>query len=398
MAYRGGGTHVALFSRHNFFTDRVQPVLGGAFLLLCLPPIASIIFLSTLWGWLDDAVLHLLPLLSSLSRHPFFERAVSRKGDGFIAALACWLCVAVPLLCLHEARHAALHGFSAWRALAYNLLRIGPTYGGFSWAYTLAHKEAHDGGASVFAGRRLGWVFNWVAGPFFGIVPGTFTISHLLNHHKYHNSSSDVYSTAGYRRDSIVSFSRYIITWLAYASNVSTFYQLCAEGRTRDALRLVGCTGAYLCVLGAVAWASPAWALASLVWPFVESNILLAMVNWVWHCQISPADPTNPFIISTTVVRGKNFIMSEEYHAVHHAAAGLHFSKYEGMYADTLADYARNKAIMFENENLFVIWGNIVAGNYAGLARMVHNPGGAAWGDKAALPAELALRLGHCTW
>lgn len=399
MAHRGSCAHPALFSTHNFFTDSVQPFLGGALLLLCTPPVALIIALSTLWGWLDDVLFRLLPLLSSLAHHPFFERFAARKGDGFFAPLAVWLCAVVPLLCLHEARHAALHGFSTWRALAYNLLRIGPTYGGFAWAYTLAHKEAHDaggGGGGAFRGGRLGWVFNWLAGPFFGILPGTFTISHLLNHHRYHNSASDVYSTAGYRRDSLVSFSRYAVTWLFYACNVSTFYQLCIEGRTRAALQVAACTGAYLCLLGAVAWASPAWAAASLVWAFLESNILLAMVNWVWHCQISPSDPLNQWIISTTVVRGKNFILSEEYHAVHHLAAGLHFSKYKGMYEENATDYVKNKAIVFEDENLFVIWGRIVAGDYAGLARLVNDPQG-VW-DKAALPAELALRLGHCTW
>ena len=380
------GSTPALCSRHNFFTERVQPVVGALLLLLCAPLVAAIIALSTLWGHLDATYIRLLPRLAALAQRPIFERLAARKGDGFIAAASLLLGAGVPLLCLREAALAAAHGFSPWRALTYNVLRIGPTYAGFAWAYTLAHKEAHAGG----------WLLNWVAGPFFGILPGTFTISHLLNHHKHHNSRCDVISTGGWRRDSPWSFCRYFVTWLAYALNVSTLWQMVAEGRVVAAARVAGCTAYYLALVCAVAWVSPAWAAASLGWALIEANILLAMVNWVWHHQIKAGDEANPFIVSTTIVRGKRFILAEEYHAVHHAAAGLHFSRHEAHFEENRAGYEKS-AIMLQDVDLFEVFGRIVMADAAGLAALVHDPAG-AWPDKAALCAELAARLRTTTW
>jgi hypothetical protein len=266
-------------------------------------------------------------------------------------------------------------------------------------AYTLAHKESHSHG-SIFppAANALGlcYAFNWVSGPFFGVLPGTFTHSHQLNHHKYHNGVADVYSTGGYRRDSLVSFCRYLCIWTAYASNVSTVLQLAAEGRWRPMCEVLGATAYYAALVAGFACISPAWAAASLGWAFVEGNILLCMVNWVWHCFIAPEDPLNPYVVSTTIVRGKEFIFAEEYHAVHHALPGLHWQRYQEAFEKGVAKGGYKKAIVLRDENLFVVWGMIVFRNYAGLAKLVHDPAG-DW-DPAALEGVLAARLQHTTW
>jgi UDP-N-acetylglucosamine:LPS N-acetylglucosamine transferase len=49
-----------------------------------------------------------------------------------------------------------------------------------------------------------------------------------------------------------------------------------------------------------------------------------------------------------------------------------------------------------QDETLFVVWGMMVAGDYEGLARLVHDPTG-AW-DKKALPGVLRARLRHTIW
>ncbi len=90
--------------------------------------------------------------------------------------------------------------------------------------------------------------------------------------------------------------------------------------------------------------------------------------------------------------------MAEEYHAVHHALPGVHHTKHEPEFEKTRAEYEKAKAVVFQDVNLFVVWGKIVAGDYAGLAALAHDPGGAVWGDRAALPAEIMARLRHCTW
>ena len=389
----------AFFNSHNFFTDYIQPVLGASLLLLALPYVSLQIALCTAWQALDARLLGGVALMKRCARWRGWDALVQHKGDGFIAPALFVLTFALPLLCAHEALHARAHGFQLWRALAYNLLRIGPMYVNFAHLYTLAHKEAHAYGA-VFTPRLnacgAGYAFNWVAGPFFGVVPGTFTHSHQLNHHKYHNGVSDVYSTAGFRRDSLVSFCRYFFVWLLYASNISSIMQLLAEGKRRAAAEVVGATLYYVALVAVVAAVSPAWAAISLGWAFVEGNVLLAMVNWVWHAFIDPEDATNPFTVSTTIVRGQEFIFSEEYHAVHHAVPGLHWSKYEAHFEKEKGAYRAAKAVLLQDANLFVVWGMIVAGDYAALAGLVHDPT-KMW-DAKALPGVLRARLRHTTW
>ena len=108
--------------------------------------------------------------------------------------------------------------------LGFNVVRIGPMYSNFAHVYTLCHMEAHR--RYQLWGRRgpWGYAFNWWVGLFHGVLPGTFTASHLYNHHRFDNDVRDAYSTAGYPRDSIVSLLRYLVVWCFYATNLSTLY------------------------------------------------------------------------------------------------------------------------------------------------------------------------------
>ena len=75
---------------------------------------------------------------------------------------------------------------------------------------------------------------------------------------------------------------------------------------------------------------------------------------------------------------------------------GLHHSLYEGHFEKEKAQYVSRGAILLQDENLFVVWGMMVAGDYEGLARLVHDPPG-AW-DKKALPGVQRARLRPTSW
>ena len=50
----------------------------------------------------------------------------------------------------------------------------------------------------------------------------------------------------------------------------------------------------------------------TLVYAFVEGNILLSIVNFTWHAFIDPDEPGNDYVNSTTIIEGLNFTLSEE--------------------------------------------------------------------------------------
>jgi uncharacterized membrane protein len=386
------------FNHHNTFTEHIQPVIGGMIFLLALPYLAVQIVLCMSWDYLDRKTVNFVALCSRWSRWPVFDTFVKHKGDGFIFTTAIWLSC-VPLLCIHEAFHAQAHGFSFLRAAVYNLIRIGPAYANFALSYTLAHKEGHSHN-SIFSrplnSMGAGKLFNWWTGLFFGVLPGTFTHSHVYNHHRYDNGVEDLYSTGGWRRDSLWSFCRYIVTWFGYASNFSTVYQFVSEKRYFWAAQVVAATGYYLALVGVLWTINPAWALASIVWAFIEGNILLSLVNWVWHAFIDPTDPENEFTSSTTIVDGEHFIFSEEYHVVHHSFAGRHWARYPETYQKDADEGRYKRSIRFEKCNIFVLGGSFIAQDYKAMLQFVHDPDG-DWKGKD-VEEMLKARLRHTTW
>ena len=264
---------------------------------------------------------------------------------------------------------------------------------------TLAHKEYHKfGGAFNDQLNALGAsrIFNWWAGMFFGVLPGTFTHSHVYNHHKYDNGVEDQYSTGGYRRDSLWNFMRYIFVWFMYASNISTVVQFVREGRNERALQVVGATAYYLAFVRLLWAISPEWCVVSVLWAFVEGNLLLSVVNWVWHAFIDPAAPDNEFTNSTTIVNGEHFIFGEEFHVCHHQAGGAHWSQQQAKFE---ADWKAGKyktSIVFKNFNLFVLGGMILAGDCKAMIPFVYDPEGDH--DPAQLESMLRARLRATTW
>lgn len=128
-----------------------------------------------------------------------------------------------------------------------------------------------------------------------------------------------------------------------------------------------------------------------LFYPLMEGNILLSAVNFAWHAFIDPDDPSNDYVNSTTVVNGLNFCLQEEYHVVHHQYAGVHWSKHQELYEKNLPQYKKAMATIFCDENIFVIFGCIVAKDYDKLADLYFEK--PAHMSKAALAQLLKTRL-----
>lgn len=274
------GAPIGPFNRHNFFTDSLMPLIGGAIFFACLPFVGLQIVITTTWGGMYKLG---LPLPSM----PHFGASLAKKPqDGHLLPWTVMMGGALPALWLYLGTTFPV----TWQLiLAYNVLRIGPMYTNFAHVYTLCHMETHrkyqmfgGGGHDFWAPWSMVWN-GWI-GLFHGVLPGTFTHSHLLNHHRYNNDVYDQYSTGGYRRDSFMSLMRYQVVWFAYALNLSTFYDLARRGLWAALLQTLALTGYYVGFLyAAVALTSPAYVLGTLGYALVEGNILLSVVNYTWH-------------------------------------------------------------------------------------------------------------------
>jgi hypothetical protein len=255
----------------------------------------------------------------------------------------------------------------------------------FMNVYVLCHKEGHNFGNlfakqyNAFAPFGLKYIFNHWAGMFHGVLPGTFTYSHLYNHHRYDNDLRDVYTTALRPRDTFTSWLQYLPEWFGYASNITSIWAFLKEGRWNAALGSIVSTGYYI-VFVALCWAvHPLFTLLTLIYAFIEGNILLSIVNFgvitlMWHGFIEPSDPSNDYINSTTVVDGLNFTLGEEYHVVHHQYAGVHWTQHKRLYLKHALEYKACIPTAFHKQNVGFIFGYMITQDYAKLAEVYYKP------------------------
>jgi fatty acid desaturase len=230
-------------------------------------------------------------------------------------------------------------------------------------------------------------------GLFHGVIPGTFSYSHTANHHRWNNTVKDVYSTAGYPRNSLWNFCRYNVIWICYATNISSLYYF-AEERRWDLFRKTAVATAYYCsILAAIAtlFGTP-FMLITMVYPLVEGNVMLAVVNWTWHMFLGSEG--DDYVNSTTIENGTEFIFSEEYHVVHHAAPGLHHSKYRDLFESQQSKYE----IVFQDVNLFELGFTAMFRNYDRLADMVKVTPKTKLMSRDELKAKLQTQLEKCWW
>merc|ERR1712032_1434154 len=98
----------------------------------------------------------------------------------------------------------------------------------------------------------------------------------------------------------------------------------------------------------------------------LQGNLIIACINYTWHAFVQPQDEQNRLINSTTILNGQYFIMEEEYHAVHHLYAGIHWTKHKQMYEKHKTEC--KIPTVFYDLNVFELWGMIVFANYKKLA------------------------------
>ena len=166
------------FNYHNFFTDNILPFFGGFLFLIFLPFIIIQIIITVIW----DKISFYNPIINFICNLNFFKKYVKYPQDGMLIPITIYLGLFIPSFIIWFSYFQV-----TWNIiLIYNIIRIGPMYKHFAYVYTLCHKEAHMY-KKIFKTKSLfiNNIYNYWIGLFHGVIPGSFTISHLLNHHKF---------------------------------------------------------------------------------------------------------------------------------------------------------------------------------------------------------------------
>jgi len=226
----------------------------------------------------------------------------------------------------------------------------------------------------------------WIIGPFFGQTPETYATHHLGMHHRENNLEKDMSSTMKYQRDDLKDFLKYFLDFFFFGAFRTTRY---FHQKKRFKLRnriirgelafIVLCVGLFF-----VNWLATLWVF---VIPFVLSRLIMMMGNWAQHSFLDHEDPGNLYTNSITCVNTQynHKCWNDGYHISHHIKPNLHWTLHPDHLHKNIAEYEKNRALVFEGIDFLGIWINLMRKNYQKLAGHLVNINGMFPGEKEAI-------------
>lgn len=252
---------------------------------------------------------------------------------------------------------------------------MAPVYLGINWAFftppyiLMLHCTSHR---PLFK-REYDWmnkIIPWFLGPFFGETPETYFGHHMGMHHPENNLREDLSSTIEYQRDSFGDFMKYFLRFFTLGMVDLTNY---FTRKKRFKLRkntVLGELAWYLFVIGMsfVNWQAT---LVVFIIPFVFTRFAMMAGNWGQHAFVDADAPANCYRNSITCIEVayNKKCFNDGYHIIHHIKPAMHYTDMAKEFRDNLDDYKREKAIVFEGIDFFMVWFFAMTHNYKALAK-----------------------------
>lgn len=343
-------------------------LFGFTVMAFMMPLVGPCVGCAVAWHYLLASPFYKLATWINTVTQGFNERFTKHPADAFCVNMILAYGVLLPLFFLYHLHYTMTNGFSVLMCFWYNVFRIGPYFMNFAYVYTMCHKEGHSA-IGIFKNKRLSNVFNWWIGLFFGVLPSTFAYGHSKNHHQYSNKEQDVVSTADQPRDSFLNFVAYMPRFFLYAINISSSLQFVYKGDYRTTYKMISGTAYYVAFVALIMYLHPVFAAFYVIYAFFENVVILAAINWCWHAFLDPMDPENDYASSLTILDGQINVMNEDYHVVHHAYPGHHWTKNPDLYKKHEREYADKQATIFRDTHPFEVFFMIILKQYTKLAK-----------------------------
>ena len=357
--------------------DKVAFALG--LLILALPGPFMGVLIGT--GELSMAILRFIWRLTPLPRivppliksfaETWGQKLLKDPRNGPFLPHMLWLSVWMPTLFLASMYYHSLHGFSWVFFFVYHFLRIGPRFRFFAHLHVLVHREGHENLGLFKApyGFLNHWPMQWLVGPFYGQVPNSYGIAHNKIHHRYDNGLDDVHTNLDLDRTKFSSFVIYAPRFFLYWAGISPLIHFLLRKEWVFARKMFLGMLYHVALFYAISCYDLTFAVAFILYPFLESIVFFSGISYLWHCWVDPEDPYNPYVTSVTILKGHDNIWNEDYHVIHHDNLTLHWSLAPKHFEENRAEYARNKATVFEDteEGAMLFW--MLSGNWDMLAK-----------------------------
>lgn len=292
----------------------------------------------------------------------FFLRYIKDPRDLPFA----YLCLRITLLIIPFAVYLFVPGMFRWW--------LAPVY----WAVTLMlhlspfilmlHNTSHR---SLFK-REYKWMNHyipWVIGPFFGETPETYYAHHIGMHHPENNMPEDLSSTMKYQRDSFIDFMQYFLRFFGGVLFELTIY-MTKRGRKKLIRKmLIGEVGFYIMVV-ALCFVNWQATFTVFIVPFIFTRFMMMAGNWGQHAFLDPNTPENCYHNSITCINCfyNRTAFNDGYHISHHLKPNRHWTDHPLEFEENIETYAKEKAIVFEGIDFFMVWLYLMLKRYDWLA------------------------------
>lgn len=226
----------------------------------------------------------------------------------------------------------------------------------------------------------------WVMCPFMGHTPETYFSHHMGMHHAENNMPEDDSSTMMYQRDSLKDFLKYLGHFLVLGFKGLMTY-LFARKKRKLAHNAMAGEFSFFAFCIVMCFINLPATLAVFVVTFFISRMIMMVGNWTQHSFIDPADPANPYknCITTLNVNYNKRCWNDGYHTSHHARPALHWTEHPVAFQQTLDEYAKNQAIVFDKLDFGGVFVCLMTKNYEKLAAHLVNVQGAFGSDEEAI-------------
>lgn len=216
----------------------------------------------------------------------------------------------------------------------------------------------------------MNYYVPWVLGPFFGESPEAYAGHHLGMHHPENNLEEDLSTTMFYQRDRVLHFAHYFLSFF-----FTTLYRLPVylwrKGRGRMGRKTLFGEMLFLVWMAGLSYFNWRATLVVYVIPFVAVRFLMMAGNWGQHAFIDPARPENCYANAITCIntRYNRRCFNDGYHIGHHLKANRHWTEMPGEFEANVATYAKERAIVFEGIDFFIVWLFLMLGRFDWLAK-----------------------------
>jgi len=217
-------------------------------------------------------------------------------------------------------------------------------------------------------------IIPWFLGPFFGETPETYFGHHLGMHHPENNLKDDLSSTMSCKRDSIWHFTIYFCRFFfLILPEIALYFK--KKNRRKLLTRTIAGELSWFIFVIMLSYLNFEATLAVFILPYVFTRFMMMAGNWGQHAFIDPSAPENCYRTSITCINVayNKKCFNDGYHIIHHLKPSLHYTEMPGEFLKNRHTYAKEKALIFEGLDFFMIWFLLMIKNYKALAQKVVN-------------------------